>query len=141
MDDWAWARLEAMKGRNGVYYYHFAHAPPFPKGSVYEGWGPSHFSELWYTFDHLDQEKWAWTAADRKLADTMSSCWVNFAASGNPNGSAVAEWPQFTASTSRVLILGDPVAPGDVANLKSLQVFDTVYDQVRGTKFGEALAR
>ncbi|HWY15973.1 MAG TPA: carboxylesterase family protein [Rhizomicrobium sp.] len=140
-DDWAWARLEAMKGRNSVYYYHFAHAPPFPKGSVYEGWGPSHFSELWYTFNHLEQEKWAWTAADRKLADMMSSYWVNFAASGNPNGPGLAEWPQFTASTSRVLILDDPVAPGDVANLKSLHVFDTVYDQVRGSKFGEALAR
>ena len=67
--------------------------------------------------------------------------WVNFAASGNPNGPGLAEWAQFTASTSRVLILGDLVAPGNVPNLKSLQVFDTVYDQIRGTKFGEAPAR
>jgi para-nitrobenzyl esterase len=135
-DDWAWARLEA--GHNSVWYYHFAHTPPFPKGSVYEGWGPSHFSELWYSFDHLDQERWAWTAADRKLADAMSTYWVNFAATGNPNGEGLAEWPQFTTSTPRILILDDPVSQGDVANLKSLQVFDAVYDQVRGAKFGEA---
>ena len=51
-DDWAWARLELMHGRNAVYYYRFAHSPPFPAGSVYDGWGASHFSELWYTFDH-----------------------------------------------------------------------------------------
>ena len=113
--------------------------PPFPAGSVYAGWGPSHFSELWYTFDHLDQEPtWAWTAADRKLADAMSSYWVNFAATGNPNGARLPEWPQFTTTTPSVLILDDPIAQGDVANLKSLQVFDAVYDQVRGAKFGEA---
>ena len=137
-DDWAWARLEAMKGHNSVYYYHFAHTPPFPKGSVYEGWGPSHYSELWYSFDHLDQETWAWTAADRKLADAMSSYWVNFAATGNPNGEGLPDWPQFATTTPRVLYLDDPIASGDVANLKSLQVFDAVYDQVRGAKFAEA---
>ena len=38
-------------------------------------------------------------------------------------------------------IVGDRVASGDVANLKSPQVFDTVYDQVRGAKFSEVLAR
>jgi para-nitrobenzyl esterase len=54
-------------------------------GSVYAGWGASHFAELWYVFDHLDQSPWNWTVADRKLADTMSSCWVNLARSGDPN--------------------------------------------------------
>jgi para-nitrobenzyl esterase len=139
-DDWAWARLEALKGHNSVFYYHFAHTPPFPKGSVYEGWGPSHFSELWYTFDHLDQEKWAWTESDRKLADAMSTYWANFARTGNPNGADLPNWPQFTSTNPHVLILDDPIATADVPNLSALQVFDAVYDQVRGAKFGEAPA-
>src|SRR6202012_3629293 len=84
-DDWAWARL-AAKGGAPVYYYHFAQSPPFPKNSVYAGWGPSHFSELWYVFDHLDQQPaWRWTAGDRKLADMMSSYWTNFVKTGEPN--------------------------------------------------------
>ena len=53
-DMWAWARLQATRGKNRVYYYHFVHKPPFPKGSVHEGWGASHYAELWYMFDHLD---------------------------------------------------------------------------------------
>ena len=60
-DMWAWARLQAGTGQNPVYYYSFRQQPPFPAGSVYEGWGASHFAELWYVFDHLDQEPWHWT--------------------------------------------------------------------------------
>ena len=65
-DMWAWARLQAGTGKSPVYYYSFRQQPPFPAGSVYEGWGASHFAELWYVFDHLDQEPWRWTKADRK---------------------------------------------------------------------------
>lgn len=135
-DGWAWARLAAMHGHHAVYYYHFAHSPPFPKGSVYEGWGPSHFAELWYSFDHLDQEKWAWTGADRRLADAMSTYWVNFARSGDPNGDGLPNWPAFTTKDSKALVLDDPIIAGDVPHLDTLQVFDAVYAQVRGATFG-----
>jgi para-nitrobenzyl esterase len=57
-DMWAWARLHAATAKRGVWYYHFTMAPPFPEESVRAGWGASHFAELWYMFDHLDQERW-----------------------------------------------------------------------------------
>ena len=38
-DMWAWARLQAGTGGDPVYYYSFRQQPPFPVGSVYEGWG------------------------------------------------------------------------------------------------------
>jgi para-nitrobenzyl esterase len=135
-DDWAWARLEATHGHNAVFYYRFAHAPPYPAGSIYDGWGASHYSELWYTFDHLDQQPWAWTAADRKLADVMSSYWANFARTGNPNGPGLPAWPSFTQAGNRTLVLDDPISAGPVPELKSLQVFDAVYSQARGAAFG-----
>jgi len=83
---WAWARLQAGTGKSPVFYYTFRQQPPFPAGSVYAGWGASHFAGLWYVFDHLNQSPWNWTAADRKLAEEMSTYWVNFARSGDPNG-------------------------------------------------------
>jgi para-nitrobenzyl esterase len=137
-DDWAWARLSAAKPGAAVYYYHFTHAPAFPKGSVYDGWGPSHFAELWYVFDHLDQQPtWPWTAADQRLADEMSSYWANFVRSGDPNGPGLPPWPRFDGGGASVSQLDDPVSLGPVANLDSLAAFDAVYSQVRGAPFGK----
>jgi para-nitrobenzyl esterase len=134
-DMWAWARLQAQTGKNKVFYYHFTRSPPFPQGSVYAGWGPSHYAELWYVFDHLDQEPWAWSAADRKLADLMATYWTNFAKAGDPNGAGLPAWPDFTPHRGQVLYLGDTVSLGGVADVATLKVFDAVYDQVRGVPF------
>jgi para-nitrobenzyl esterase len=131
-DVWAWARLHAATGKSPVFYYHFTHAPPFPAGSVYAGWGPSHFADLWYVFDHLDREPWRWTSADRALAEAMSSYWVNFAASGDPNGPGLPTWPRFDHAAARVLYLDEPITVGCVANLDTLSAFDAVYAAVRG---------
>jgi para-nitrobenzyl esterase len=134
-DMWAWARLQATTGQRPVYYYSFRQQPPFPAGSVYAGWGASHFAELWYVFDHLNQEPWRWTKADRRVAKEMSSYWVNFAKSGNPNGPSLPVWPAFTTTDSKVLYIGDPTAVGGVPNSNSLSVFDAVYTTVRGKPF------
>jgi para-nitrobenzyl esterase len=134
-DMWAWARLQAGTGQSPVFYYSFRQQPPFPAGSVYAGWGASHFAELWYVFDHLDQSPWNWTAADRKLAEEMSSYWVNFARSGDPNGLGLPPWPAFTNAESKVQYLGDPIIVGSVANIHGLSVFDAVYSTVRGKPF------
>lgn len=135
-DVWAWARLESAKGHHSVYYYHFTHRPPFPEHSPESGWGASHYAELWYMFDHLDQETWRWTAGDRRLADMMSRYWVNFARTGSPNGPGLTLWPRFTTTAARVLYLDDPVRAKGVADLKTLAVFDAVYSRVRGANFG-----
>ena len=134
-DMWAWARLQAGTGKSPVYYYSFRQQPPFPVGSVYAGWGASHYAELWYVFDHLDQVPWRWSVADRKVAEEISSYWINFAKSGNPNGPGLPQWPAFTNADSKVLYLGDPITVAGVANINSLNVFDAVYTSVRGKPF------
>jgi para-nitrobenzyl esterase len=138
-DNWAWARLQARAGPP-VYAYRFERRPPFPAGSVRANWGASHFAELWYVFDHLDQETWAWTPSDRRLADAMAGYWVAFARHGDPNGPGRAIWPRFQASEGQVLRLDDPIIAGPPPELATLKVFDGVYAQLRGAPFGTAKA-
>jgi len=130
-DMWAWARLQAQPGRGRVYFYYFKQQPPFPKGSIYENWGASHFTELWYMFDHLNQEdNWRWSATDRQLAGSMASYWTNFAKSGDPNGEGLPLWPPFEGE-GKVLHLGEPIAVHELPNKDRLQIFDAVYNSLR----------
>jgi para-nitrobenzyl esterase len=143
-DMWTWAKLQSATGKRPVYYYSFGQKPPFPAGSVYDGWGASHFAELWYVFDHQDQSPWNWTPGDRKLAQEMSTYWINFASSGNPNISrdpkvtnparlTLPVWPPFAGPDAKVLYLTDPITVGGVASSDAMKIFDTVYAAVRGS--------
>ena len=136
-DNWAWARLQAMAGQP-AFAYRFEHKPPFPAGSVRAGWGASHFAELWYVFDHLDQETWAWTAADRRLADAMAGYWVSFAKTGDPNGPGRPIWPKLGATEGGpVLRIDDPIVTGPAPELGTLKNLDSVYATLRGAPFGK----
>ena len=133
-DMWTWARLQSSTGRSPVFYYSFQQKPPFPKGSIYVGWGASHFAELWYVFDHLNQETWTWTEGDRKLAQDVSTYWSNFAKSGNPNGPGVPVWPAFSNTGNKVQHLVDPVGTGGAVALDKLKVFDSLYSTLRSPR-------
>ncbi len=132
-DMWAWARLQSAHGR--AYFYHFMQRPPFPEGSINHGWGASHFAELWYMFDHLDQEAWAWSAQDRQLAQLMARYWTNFVKRGDPNGEELPRWPTF--DTGNAMHLNNSVFVDSLPGTDKLQVFDAVYDSVRGKSSGE----
>jgi para-nitrobenzyl esterase len=135
-DVWAWARLQASRGQSDAYVYRFDHRPPFPADSIYANWGAAHYVELWYSFDHLDQQPWAWTAADRRLADVMSSYWTNFVKRGDPNGPGLPPWPRFTRQHGQALHLDEPVRAGDFPINRGLEAMETLYNQVRGSPFG-----
>jgi len=113
-----WAALRSRHGRR-TYLYFFTHAPPLPAGVRYysgdrllpEHLGAFHTSDIHYIFNSLDQVKRPWQAYDRKLADIMSSYWVNFAARGDPNGAGLPPWPEFASSAKPVMELGDEVRP------------------------------
>ncbi len=71
--------------------------------------GATHTAEISYALNNpKGQATQTWNEIDTKLADTMSSYWVNFITKGDPNGGGLPQWPEYKdLATSRVMVLGD----------------------------------
>jgi carboxylesterase type B len=46
---------------------------------------------------------------DRKLAETMTNYWVNFAKTGDPNGKGLPKWTPYNASDEPYMDFGEVV--------------------------------
>lgn len=106
-----WALAQTETGTAPVYTYRFTRNPPIPRAE-YPG-GPDaaspgawHGAEIVYALDNLDTRNWPWTAEDRALSELMSIYWVNFAATGNPNGPGLPDWPTLRDAPDKVMELG-----------------------------------
>lgn len=133
-DMWTWARLQSESGKGKAFLYHFAQVPPYPAGSRIAERGAAHGAELRYVFGHLDQEPWAWSSFDHKLADTMASYWTNFAKRGDPNGPGLPFWPVFNADQEQVLHLRESITVDGVVNRPALMVLDAIFAQARASR-------
>lgn len=109
----AWARLHTASGGK-AYLYLFSRVPPFPPGAKFREndtalIGAHHAVDLIYVFNHLYLKDWPWQEADRRVADTMSSYWVNFATKGDPNGKGLPPWPAYNDSDQQWMVFGDKI--------------------------------
>jgi para-nitrobenzyl esterase len=100
-----WARRTAG-GRAKTYMYYFSHRPPHP---TRQELGAHHTFEIPYVFNHLAQPGWVYGKHDFHLADVMSSYWVNFAGTGDPNGKGLPQWAAYDLATESYLEFGDSV--------------------------------
>lgn len=107
-DELAWqlrqlGRYQAERGA-AAWVYYFTRVPPGQ-----EARGATHVAELPYMFAHTDSNP-QWTEVDRRLSDAMAAYWINFAASGDPNGPGLPDWPGFIDNRpAAVLELGDTI--------------------------------
>jgi para-nitrobenzyl esterase len=103
-----WADKYQKGIHSKIFVYFWNH--PWPGQ---ESRGAFHGSEIPYIMGSLASEKPAFTDADRSISDMMSQYWANFAATGNPNGNGLPEWPVFAPNAQKsTMQLGD--TPGAI---------------------------
>ncbi len=117
-----WVRLQAKTGKSKIFVYFFDRTAPGTDAQ--RKYGAFHSGEIAYALHALPEWDRPWTDADRKLEDEMSSYWVNFARTGDPNGRGLPGWPAFTANDERALRLGETIEAIPIPNKPGLDFFD-----------------
>jgi para-nitrobenzyl esterase len=102
------AALLARQGHS-TWVYSFNRAAP---GSDPVKVGAFHCAELVYVFGTQNTVDRPWEDTDRRLSDVMSSYWVRFAATGNPNGPNLPEWPAYEEQSRHVEEFGSRTSVG-----------------------------
>jgi len=125
-----WARMQTKSGKSKVYLYYFDRVPPGPTSAQY---GAYHASEIAYAFGNLLPPR-PWEDTDRNLSEAMSSYWVNFATTGDPNGKGLTKWPAYDQSADTALELGDKVAPMPHVHQAKLDFLDGYFASQRAAK-------
>ncbi|MCW1883526.1 carboxylesterase family protein [Luteolibacter flavescens] len=117
---WTWARLQSAHGKNKAFLYYYDHRNSPDKGA-------DHGAEIAYIFGNVARSK----PADRAMSDLVSSYWVNFAKTGDPNGPGLPEWTAFTGKSGKAMDLDAQPGMHPVPNLEQLKVWDAYYESCR----------
>jgi para-nitrobenzyl esterase len=121
-----WARMASKTGHQPAYLYYFSHRPPGPQSAKLRAF---HASEIAYVFGTFVWP-FPWEDVDRKLSDAMTSYWVNFATTGNPNGGSLTKWPAYNAKDDQSLEFGDQISVRSEINKAGLDFFDSYYQSL-----------
>ncbi len=118
---WAWARMQSRKGKGKAFVYYFDHRTPASPD------GANHGAEIPYVFGNFGGPGGAPGPEDLALSDLIRSYWINFAATGDPNGSGLPKWPAFTEKDQNVMYFNTVPGPRPIPNLEKLKAFDAYY--------------
>ena len=82
-----------------------------------------HSGELIYAFGRIPGSSGLFDASDRNLSSVMNAYWLNFATTGDPNGSGVPAFPQ-NSDSKKLMQLGSETGEIDEPYLKLYGVLD-----------------
>jgi len=112
--------VRAVAGGGGdAWLYHFTRKPALGPATRY---GAFHGLEIAYIFG-LKGALGRLGETDAALHEAMATTWVQFAATGDPNGEAIPSWPRWSAEDEACMYFGDEVAAGRAPLLEACEVF------------------
>ena len=126
-----WARIQTQTGKSRVYLYYLSHVPPLTNAA----WlGAQHGAEIPYAFNWPNGKhstEVPWTDIDRKLGSQISSYWVNFATTGDPNGKDLPRWNAYSVKDDQLMEFADAPAMAPVPNKAALDFLDGANERTR----------
>jgi para-nitrobenzyl esterase len=121
----SWALSQSKQRKSKAYLYYFTKVPPANGNQPSRG--AIHTAEIPYALGNGPR---TWTDADRALSETMTSYWVNFATTGNPNGKNLPQWPEFKGASGKTMILGDKVEAGEPLDASRIALYDFAFGRM-----------
>lgn len=126
-----WARLMTTASSK-AWLYHFSHVPPIPDAEIY---GAYHAGEIIYVFDNLHLGSFTEVReVDERLADIISSYWVNFARAGDPNDEGLPEWGAYEPGDEAYMELAAEPTAGNHLLAAEIDFFDRFNAAQRGDR-------
>ncbi len=125
IQDYTWARMQTKTGKSPVYVYNFNRK--LPAANPQSQFGAFHSGEIVYAYNNLKTLNRPWEAVDQQLADAMSSYWVNFAKTGNPNSKNLPNWPAYKPESENVLILDKTIESKPLPTKLQLAFWEQYY--------------
>jgi len=122
-----WAR-DMDKVSSDAYLYFFTYAPPIEKRDRY---GAFHAAEIAYVFGKLNGFDAKPGPADESLSDVLSSAWVRFATTFDPNGPGLEKWEAFRSSNEAYIEFGGTVAAKTRLRMEKVDIIRRSFDARR----------
>jgi hypothetical protein len=92
------------------------------QGKTFQLRGTPHVADP-NAFNDLKNQDRPWTEDDRRVADEVSSYWVNFVKTGNPNGGNLPRWQPFDAGNPSTMTLAAKSGPRPIAEQERLAFY------------------
>ena len=122
---WLYANSYARTATSDMYVYYWDHAPPGQTDGAF------HASEIPYVLNNLYGTDYPWESLDYSISDVLSSYWVNFIKSGNPNtggsyaGGNLTQWNPSSNTSETAFHLGSSYGMVPLASEEQVQ---TIFD-------------
>lgn len=129
LQDYAWAKIQSQTGKAKAYMYNFnRQVPAYSSETAY---GAFHSGEIVYAYDNLKTVDRPWEPIDQSIATKMSSYWVNFIKSGDPNGKDLPRWEHYDMQRETTLIIDKVIESKPIPSKAQFTFWENYYNAIK----------